>query len=246
MYLCLDIGNTTIGVAVVENDVIIKDFRITTDHTKTVDEYYELLKEHVNETFDDVIVSSVVPSLNKIITKLFSRYYQITPMFVTTKTNTGINIKIDNPEELGADLLVDAVGAHFHNPGNNMIVDLGTANKFLVVLGNDFMGGAIAPGLKTSLKTLFKDAELLDSVTLEAPGKVVGTSTIECIRSGAVIGTAAQIEGMAEKMQKEVGPLHLIITGGIARKIISEVKVEFEYIPNLIFDGLIQIYKLNH
>ena len=100
--------------------------------------------------------------------------------------------------------------------------------------------------LKTSLKTLFKDAELLDSVTLEAPGKVVGTSTIECIRSGAVIGTAAQIEGMAEKMQKEVGPLHLIITGGIARKIISEVKVEFEYIPNLIFDGLIQIYKLNH
>lgn len=246
MYLCLDIGNTSIGFAEVVDDKIVNVFRIRTVPFKTAKEYHDILKDNLLNKVDDVIISSVVPSINPIFKTLFNDFYNIDPMFVTNNLNTGINIKIDNPDELGADLLVDAVASYVHHEGNNMVVDLGTANKYLVILGHDFMGGAIAPGVVTSLKHLFNNAELLEDVTLEVPKKVVGTSTIECIRSGSVIGTAATIDGMVRRMEEEVGPLHVIITGGIADRIISEVKVEFEYVPNLIFDGLIQIYKLNH
>ena len=238
MLLCLDIGNTSIVVCEYDNS-IINSFRIDTSNNIKKEDFLTNLKSSI---VDDIIISSVVPSINELISNILYSIYNKKPIFVSVEMNTNINILIDNPKELGSDLLIAGVAAS-KRKGNYLIIDMGTATKFLVVKGNDFLGGAIAPGLMTSFEVLFKEAELLEKIELVTPKKIVGTSTVECIQSGYIVGFVSMIEKMVEKIQKEVGDLNVILTGGNA--IFVKESLSYEYCPYLLIDGLVEVYNLN-
>ena len=139
----------------------------------------------------------------------------------------------------------DAEGAVNKVGGPVIIVDLGTANKILVLKGNDFMGGAIAPGFKSSLYSLFNDAEKLTSVPIETPKNVIGNSTITCIQSGIVYGTVCMIEGMLNKIKSQIGNCKVLLTGGNASYIKDVLECDVEYCSNLLIEGLMELYARN-
>lgn len=243
MYLCLDCGNTTIVCALCDNDKIIKVRRVDTNIYNDADYYFETcFKNFAEYHIEGVIISSVVPSIDKTLKEVFEKHFRINPKFVDPTIPYKLDILIENKFELGSDLFIAALGALKYNLGNVMICDLGTANKFLVLKGNEFLGGAIAPGLMSSLKNMFKDAEMLQSVKLDTPNKVVGNSTIKCIQSGSIYGTAVMIEGMKAKFESEVGPLTMILTGGNADYIKDALAIDFIWAPNLLIEGLIDLY----
>ena len=158
MYLCLDCGNTTIVSAVCEHDKIIKVSRVDTNIFNDADYYFETcFKNFLEYHIEGVIISSVVPSINKTLKEVFEKYFKINPRFVDVTIPYKLDILIENKNELGSDLFVAGIGALKYQLGNVMICDLGTANKFLVLKGNEFLGGAIAPGLMSSLKSMFKE-----------------------------------------------------------------------------------------
>ena len=148
-------------------------------------------------------------------------------------------------------LLVASVACKALYGGNNIIIDLGTANKILVLLGNKFLGGAITPGFMSSFEGLFSNAELLNTIPLDMPKKIVGSNTIECIQSGSIVGTASMIEKMVEKMKKEIEikyqetDFHIILTGGNSIYVKDAIELDFEYCPDLLIYGLVELYKLN-
>ena len=156
-----------------------------------------------------------------------------------------INITIENPIELGSDLLISSIAACKKYPGNKIIVDLGTANKILVVKENDFLGGSISPGFKSSMKSLFKDAEKLQQVPIETPDNVIGNSTLTCIQSGMIYGTSSMIEGMINKIKQQIGECKVLLTGGNAPYILDVLDVDFEYCPDLLIEGLMELYANN-
>lgn len=239
MLLCLDVGNTSIVVAEYDGR-ITNSFRLDTTSSISKEDFLNNIKSNI---FDDVIISSVVPSLNNLLTNIIYELYGLKPIFVNVNMKTNINICIDNPLELGSDLLIAGVAASKRKGENHLIIDMGTATKFLVVKGNSFLGGAIAPGFMTSFESLFKEAELLNKIELVTPEKVVGSNTIECIQSGTIIGCISMIKGMVERIKKEIGDLEVVLTGGNA--LFVKDSLEYEYCPNLLIDGLIEVYNLN-
>lgn len=246
MYLCFDVGNTTIEIALCQNKEIIKKTKLDTNTKESKKYYGDFFQSFTNSLLiEGVIISSVVPSIDKLLQEVLTEVYNIRPIVVNNNLKHDINIRIQNPSELGSDLLISSIGAKTKYDGNILIVDLGTANKFLVLRGNDFLGGAIAPGLKSSLNSLFSDAEKLSLVPIETPNKVIGDSTISCIQSGIVYGTVSMIEGMYKKMEQEVGCLKVLVTGGNAPFIIDCLSIEFEYCPDLLIEGLIELYANN-
>lgn len=246
MYLCFDIGNTTIEIALCETQTIIKKYKIDTNTSECTKTYERIFRNEIGKiTLEGIIISSVVPSINEKIVKAIENVYNITPMFVSNDLNHNINIKIDNPHELGNDLLISSVAAAKKYSGNKLIIDLGTANKLLIVKGNDFMGGAIAPGFKSSLNSLFNDAEKLTHVPIKTPKNVVGNSTITCIQSGIIYGTVSMIEGMINRMEEEVGSCKVLLTGGNSEYVKDVLKCQFEYCPNLLIEGLMELYERN-
>lgn len=246
MYLCFDVGNTTIEIALCDNQTIINKYRLDTNTAHTTCYYKEYLINTIgNIVIEGIIISSVVPSINsKIITSLIE-LYNVKPMMVTNDMNHDINIQIENPDELGSDLLISSIAACKRSKGNKLIVDLGTANKILIVKDNVFLGGAIAPGFKSSLNSLFNDAEKLSLIPIETPKRVIGNSTITCIQSGIVYGTVSMIEGMIERMTKEVGSCKIYLTGGNAEYVKDSLTCDFEYCPNLLIEGLMELYAKN-
>lgn len=247
MLLCLDIGNTNIVVAEV-SDRIENLFRFSTKAKFTKD---DIISKLVSKNYENIIVSSVVPSVNQVIEEIFIEAFNIKPLFVDIKMIHGIDILLDNPSELGSDLLVASVACKALYGGNNIIIDLGTANKILVLLGSKFLGGAITPGFMSSFEGLFSNAELLNTIPLDMPKKIVGSNTIECIQSGSIIGTASMIEKMVEKMKKEIEikyqetDFHIILTGGNSIYVKDAIELDFEYCPDLLIYGLVELYKLN-
>ncbi len=247
MLLCIDIGNTNIVAALAKNKKIVVTHRFETKRTYNVLELGEILRNvafgEVCEEVDDIIISSVVPSLDAVMVEVCKLYFKKEPIFVTPKTETNLTIKIANPSELGSDLLVDAVSAYNKYRGNVIIVDLGTATKFIAVNENrELLGGSIAPGVMTSLKGLFSSAEKLSEVDLSSPKRAIGNSTISCIQSGSIYGTASMIEGMVLRMEEELPKTKVIITGGVAPLIIPHLRISFNYDENLLIEGLIIIY----
>ncbi len=243
MLLCIDVGNTRIGLALIDKVRTLYYVDTKQSHLNIKEQILNFLDKNI--LIDDIIISSVVPSLNELLKNIFIEEYHKEPLFVSFDLITNINICIDHPEELGSDLLSVAVGTNSIKQDNKLIIDFGTATKFLVVLGNDFKGGAIAPGLIGSASSLFNNAEMLENVKLVAPLKIVGTSTMECIQSGIIIGTVSMVEKMIEKIEKEVGELKVIITGGNAEYLLESFEFDYIYKPELIFDGLVEIHKLN-
>jgi type III pantothenate kinase len=232
MLLAVDIGNTHIVLGLFESDKLIKDWRIFTDRNKTADQWNVEIGGLLNcgnlswDNIKNVVISSVVPDLTMEIRKLCLKDLGIKPLIVDYSLNTGIKIKLRNPEEAGADRIVNAVAAfEKYGQGRPVIVaDYGTATTFDVINSKgEYIGGAILPGVGISVDALFIHAAKLSKIEYKRPSSVIGRSTIESMQSGVIFGFASQFDGMVEKMKEELGEETFVIaTGGLASIIAEE------------------------
>lgn len=252
MIICVDVGNTNICLGVFENDEIIKKFRFATDYKQTSDEYAVKIKSLFElsgidfKEIEGVIIGSVVPRIDTIFEKMFVEYFNITPLFVGQGVKSGINVKIDNPRELGADLLVGAVGAVNKYNAPCLVIDMGTAITFVYVSEKkEFMGGAICAGIKTSFGSLFENTSKLESTKISKPKNIIGKNTTACIQNGMVYGTAAMIDGLIKRFHDECGDFDVVLTGGESSLIKDYLNEKVIYDEDLLFSGLLSIYKKN-
>ncbi|MDD3947772.1 MAG: type III pantothenate kinase [Clostridia bacterium] len=255
MVLLLDVGNTNIKIGVVIEDKIVRTWRIATDHNKTADEYgmvfLELLSS-VGYHFDQVegiIISSVAPALNYTIEHMCSYYTKRKPIMVNSSINTGIKIKYLVPEELGADRIVNAVAAYTIYGGPCITVDFGSATTFGMIddKGN-FLGGAIAPGIKSSAESLTKTAAKLPRIELLRPRSIIGKTTVENMQAGVIYGFSGLVEGIIREMITESGfrDVKVIATGGMSQLLTSGSAKYFNVIDrSLSLKGLKVLYDLN-
>ena len=249
MTLTIDVGNTTINIAVYDELIFIERYFLEAIKTRKSKDYRllfnNLLQKYLNE-IDGIIISSVVPEINDEINKTLEDLFKIKPMFLTVNSKTNINIKIDNPNELGSDLLCDAFGA-IHSVGYPAIIcDLGTASKLIIVDNNgDFCGCTIFPGIGISYNSLYKNASLLEKNDVNLPNKICSKNTKDAINSGILYGHIEEIKGLTRRIESEFGyKFKKVLTGGYANLIKDNLE-EFEYNPYLINFALAKIYKLN-
>lgn len=250
MILCFDIGNTNIVLAVVNNDKIINTYRFVTNASLTEDEYYQKIYSVIKDIkIDGVVISSVVPALDITFETMIKKYYNIKPLFIGPGIKSGLKLKIENPKSLGADLLCDAVGAVYKYGTPTIIIDLGTATKFIVVNdNNEYLGGAIAPGMNGSLNSLIANAAKLSHTALVKPKNVVGNDTTTCIQSGMIYGTSSMIDGMVNRIISELNLVNpkIILTGGLSNLIKDSLTIDVVHDPNILIEGLIYLYNKNH
>lgn len=254
MLLTVDIGNTNITLGAYNNRILGFTARLSTDQRKTDDEYAIEIKQLLalndmsTSDIEDCIISSVVPSVAKSVSRAVAKLCQIVPLILGPGVKTGLNIKIDNPAQLGADLVAGAVGAIDTYKMPCVIVDMGTATT-LSVLDKDgaFLGGVIAAGVRLTLKALAENTALLPSIPIEAPKSVIGTNTIECMQSGLVLGSAAMLDGLLDRIEAKLGEAPTVVaTGGLSKEIITHCKHSIIYNENLLLEGLCAIYEKNH
>jgi type III pantothenate kinase len=253
MILTVDIGNSNIVIGGVDGDNIVFEARIRTEATKTSDEYCVDLKILLDVNNVDVkliegaIIASVVPQvLNSLQTAIFKLTGKIS-LVVGPGLKTGLNIKIENPAQTGADLVVGSVAALREHKPPMIIVDMGTATT-MVVLDKDgaLIGGSIAPGVRISMDALTDRTALLPGLQLDQPKKAIGRNTIDCMRSGIMLGNACMIDGMIQRMEEELGyKTKVIATGGIARFVVPLCKKKVIYDKDLIIKGLAILYQEN-
>ena len=253
MLICIDIGNTNITIGGFEGENLKFTARLATDSKRTADQYAIEIRDvlHIYEVgrdeVTDAAICSVVPAVGSAVKRAIEKLFSIQPMMLGPGIKTGLNIKIDNPAQLGADLAAGAVGslAKYNTP--TVIIDLGTATT-ISVLGKDgeFLGGAIAAGVKLTLEALATKTAQLPSVSIEAPKSVIGTNTADCMKSGIVVGAAAMIDGMVDKIEKELGlKATVVATGGLAPEVVKFSSREIITDDNLLLDGLRIIYNKN-
>ena len=251
--IAADIGNTetTIGIKQHSN---WKSYRFTTRDSYTPDELLALfnstfqLNHLTAKDFNGSIVCSVVPQLTNNLTQALRTFIDKDPIVVGPGVKTGLKVNIDNPKELGPDRIANAVAGFERANSDVIIVDLGTATTFDIVTKNkEYLGGAIAPGIKISLDALTSRTASLKSVELNLPTKVIGKNTYEAIQSGLLIGHASMIENMLERIILEQGfTPKVILTGGLSKIVSDAIRVNVEVVESLTLDGLEAIYKLNN
>ena len=253
MILAVDIGNSNIVIGGMEGQEILFEARLRTDATKTSDEYCIDLKMvlevyHVKaEDFEGAIIASVVPqvlnSMKTAIVKLTGK----APLVVGPGLKTGLNIAIDNPSQAGADLVVGCVAALREHKAPMIIIDMGTATTMIVVDKNNAMiGGCIMPGVKISMDALTDRTALLPGLQLDQPKRAIGRNTIDCMRSGLMMGAACMIDGMIDRMEQELGyETTVIATGGIAKFVLPMCTHEIVYDKDLLVRGLAALYRDN-
>ena len=246
MLLIIDVGNTTINIGLTKNDEIIKTFKINTDLNKTTDEYYLSISQLFNlDDVTDVLIASVVPKITNILDVLVKKFLKINPLILGPGIKTGVSVKTDNPKEVGADIIATAA-AVIDPLKQTLIVDLGTATKYIYVDKNEIQGVIITPGLKVSLNALVGSTALLPEIDVATPKRVLGNNTINAMQSGATYGSAVQVDGLIDLIKAEVKKdFNIITTGGYSDVIIPLINHEVIHDNNLIFKGLIKIYKLN-
>ncbi len=254
MLLTIDVGNTNITLGGYESSVLKFTGRIATDSKHTVDQYayeiknvLELYSIEAND-IDGAIISSVVPLVGRCVSNAISKLCDIAPMMLGPGVKTGLNIKIDNPAQLGADLVAAAVGAIDEYTMPCVVIDMGTATTVSVLDSNgSFLGGSIAAGVNLTLKALTENTAQLTSIPIEAPQSVIGANTIESMQSGLVYGTAAMIDGLIDRIINELDEMPTIVaTGGLSKQIIDHCKSDIIYNENLLLDGLKVIYDKNN
>lgn len=253
MIIAVDIGNTNIVVGGFDEDKIVFVERISTDTSKTELEYVVQLRELTQiynispKEFTGAIISSVVPPLNHIIATAIKKFFGISPLIVGPGVKTGINIQMDNPGAVGADLIVNAV-AGLQKYGYPLImIDMGTATT-ISVLDNDkkYIGGTIMPGVRVSLDSLVNRTSQLPKIALEAPEKVIGKNTIDCMKSGIIMGQAASMDGMIDRIWDELGyKTKVVATGGLTPVIIPNCVHDIIIDDELTLVGLKIIYEKN-
>ncbi|NLN88476.1 MAG: type III pantothenate kinase [Syntrophomonadaceae bacterium] len=253
MITVFDVGNTNIVIGVYEKDRLLTHWRVRTDTQKTSDEYGIMVSSLFNyeglsmRSVAGAVISSVVPTLMAELVAMSERYLGCRPLVVGPGVKNGLAIKYDNPREVGADRVVNAVAAYNKYGGPLIIVDFGTATTFCVVSGaGEYLGGAIAPGIKISTEALVNRASKLPRIELNMPKSMIGKNTIMSMQVGVMYGFVGQVEGIISRMKKEIpGRPKVIATGGLASIIADETDLIDFIDENLTLEGLRMIYDLN-
>lgn len=253
MILTIDMGNTNIVVGGIDESKTYFVERITTNESRTAMEYAIYIKNILDihkirpADIEGSIISSVVPPLNAILQSAVKKICGKRPLIVGSGMKTGLNIIMDNPKTVGSDLIVDAVAASNEYACPLIIIDMGTATTIVVVdAKGNYIGGVILPGLKVSLDSLSSKTAQLPHIGLDVPAKVIGKNTIDCMRSGIIYGNAAMMDGIIDRMEKEIGEKATIIaTGGLARFVTPFCNHNIIYDDALLLKGLLILYRKN-
>lgn len=253
MILAIDIGNTNIVVGCIQNSEITVTTRFGTDRTKTDDEYAMLLmnmflfhKIDVHQ-IEGSIISSVVPVLRTTLQSAIEKLTGKRPLLVGVGLKTGLNIQIDNPAQLGNDLVADAVAACAKYPKPILIFDMGTATTLSVIdAAGNYLGGMIIPGLRRSVDALSTGTSQLPHISLDPPEQLIGKNTVNCMRAGAIYGNAAMLDGIIERVEEELGmPATVVATGGLIHCVVPHCRRKIICDDNLMLEGLALLYEKN-
>ena len=251
MLLAIDVGNTNIVIGVLDGEKLVTSGRLSTNINQTDEEYamklHSFFALHETGDIDGAIISSVVPALIGTLKKAVKIVTGVNALVVGPGVKTGLSIKIDDPAPLGADLVVGAVAAKEKYPCPIIIFDLGTATTGSVIdKDGNFLGGIITTGVKTSLNALSTGTALLPQIDITAPKKTIGTNSIDSMKSGAVIGTAAMLDGFIDRFEEELGEkATVVITGGLGKSIAKNCTHEIILDNDLLINGLRIIYERN-
>ena len=254
MLLVFDVGNTNIVLGLYDGDKMIYHWRAATNELKTADEYAAslgMMFQLDGVTFamvTDIIISSVVPPVNPTLEYLCRRYFHVEPMMVGPGMKTGLNILYDNPRELGADRIVNAVAGITLYGGPLIIIDLGTATTFCAIDEKKrYLGGAVTPGIGISMEALFQRASKLPRIELTPASSVICKNTVSAMQSGIYYGAIGQVDGIVRRMKKEMGykEIKVIATGGLAVLIASQSETIDVIDPLLTLKGLYILFKKN-
>ena len=258
MILALDAGNTNICVGCIEEGQVKMTARIATDRRKTEDEYAGVLEAVLQmkgvdpDALEGAIICSVVPPVNRCLSLAVEMVTGRTPLMVKPGLKTGLALRVDNPEGLGSDRIADTVAASTLYGGTVIVIDMGTMTTLSVVNGNkEFLGGVICPGIRLSQQALADNTSQLPAIGLEAPDRAIGRSTVECMKSGVIFGTAAMVDGLIAGIRRELmekgeqGPVQVVMTGGISRFIAPYCWESVAVDPDLLLKGLWILYQKN-
>lgn len=252
MILAIDIGNTNIVIGGCDKEKIFFMERLTTNLSHTEMEYAISIKQilsimNINsDSIDGAIISSVVPSVTDSVKKAIKKFLGLDAFVIGPGIKTGLSIKMDNPAQLGSDLVVDAV-AGIHEYGAPLIIlDMGTATTISVINKDyEYVGGMIIPGMMISLNAMVSRTSQLPRISLDKPKKLIGTNTIDCMKSGILYGTASEIDGMVDRIRDEIGNVNVVATGGLASSVVPLCKNKIILDDELLIKGLMIIYEKN-
>lgn len=259
MLLALDVGNTNTVLGLYrldgEKPEMIANWRVATHRSQTVDEYgvllvnlFEMQGKSPSEV-TNIIIASVVPPVDSTLRRVCEKYFHLDPMFVEPGIKTGMKMLIDNPTELGADRIADAIAAYDRYGGPCVVVDFGTATKFEVISSKgEYLGGAISPGLVLSADALFTRAARLSRVDIKRPAKVIGTNTVGHLQSGIYFGYIGLVDGIIERILKELGSEQkprIVATGGLARMVSEDSRYITDIDDLLTLEGLRILFERN-
>jgi type III pantothenate kinase len=253
MLLCIDTGNTQTVIGLFDDARLADHWRIATIAERTADEMALMIQQFLGfhgfsfeDQIDGVAISSGVPRVTVELREMTQRYFGFEALVLEPGVRTGMPILYDNPKEVGADRIANAVAAYDQYGGPSIVVDFGTANTIEAISEQgEYLGGAIFPGIEISMDALFARAAALRRVELIAPRNVIGKSTVESIQSGTVYGFSGQIDALVERFQKELGQCTVIATGGLAEPIIKHSQTIQHYEPWLTLQGLRIIFERN-
>lgn len=251
MLLVIDIGNTNITIGLYEQETLINTYRLTTWFKRTSDEYGFMITHFLQtsdvkaDNIEDVIIASVVPKIMHSFTNSIRKYIHMEPIIIGPGIKTGISIKMDNPREMGADRIVDAVGAHFTYGGDILVIDFGTATTFEYINEKgEYLGGCITPGIEISTQALTSNTAKLPEIEIKPTKKIIATNTISGMQSGTFYGYVGMCEYIIKKFKEETNKdLKVIATGGLGRIISENTNTIDIYDPELTFKGLRIIYE---
>lgn len=252
MILALDVGNTNITCGVFDGDTIKTSFRITTKMPRTSDEYAMIIMTLLEKNevsvpeIHDAIICSVVPNIMHSLQNALIKYFNIKPIIVGVGIKTGIRIATSNPQQIGADRIVDAVAAYELYGGPVIVIDFGTATTYdMVDAEGTFMGGITAPGIRISAKALWEDTAKLPEIEIKKPDTILGKDTITSMQSGLVYGQIGQTEYIIKKTKEETGLMDakVVVTGGLGRIISGETSTMDVYDPDLTLKGINLVYQ---
>ena len=253
MILAIDVGNTNIVIGCIDGGEILNVVRIHTDTRETEAEYTIKLKEIIYaygmdlKSIDGAILSSVVPHVTEAIRRAVRQLTGLDCMVVGPGVRTGMNVRVDDPGTVAGDLIVGGVAAMHYYGTPAIVLDLGTATTATVIDRNGcFSGGAIMPGVKLSYGALAAGTSLLPEISITPPKKCIATNTVDCMRSGAVFGTAAMIDGLIDRMEEELGmKCTVVATGGLASSIVPCCRHEIVCDDDLLLKGMWYLYEKN-
>ncbi len=254
MLLAIDLGNTNIKYGVFDGEKLVASFRVSSRISRTADEYGSVLVGLLSDRgikkgdIDGIIFSSVIPALNYTICHMCEYFFGISPLIVGPGIKTGLNIKADNPREVGADIIVNSVSAYNKYGGSIVVIDFGTATTFDIIgEKGELLGVVISPGIKTSLEGLATKTAQLPMVELDAPKTVIGKNTKHCMQAGIIFGFSGLVENIIKKIKKElkIDSVKVVATGGLGEIIAKETSSISLVDRTLTLDGLRILYELN-